>query len=215
MIIRNNYIEEYSKEKSELILKENFSSNKKAIFLDRDGVLIEDVNRIDDISKVKLCKNVLPFLEFAHKNNFDLNIVTNQSSVSRGIINYTKYIEITEYFLAKLPKYLYPNFIIASFHLPDNKNNLKKFSWRKPGTGMFERILKQKKYNTYESFMIGDKLTDLIPANKCNIKNLLYIKSNLHKNQIYEVKKWNKDNKQKIKIIDNLDSHYIEQLMLT
>ena len=111
MIIQNSYLEEYSEEKSVLLLKNKKSSNNKALFLDRDGVLIEDVNRIDCASKVKISYGILPFLKVAYKNNFDLIIVTNQSSVSRKIITYKQYLEITNCILSKLPKYLYPYFI--------------------------------------------------------------------------------------------------------
>ena len=115
----------------------------KALFLDRDGVLIEDLNYIDCPSKVCLCKNVVPFLNFAYMNKYDLIILTNQSSVSRKIITYQRYVEISESILSKLPLKLYPKYILASFHLPDNSNNLENFNWRKPGTGMFEDILEE------------------------------------------------------------------------
>ena len=206
MIIRNNYLEEYSQEKSVLFLKNKKSYNNRALFLDRDGVLIEDVHRIDCESKVVLSSGVLPFLKAAYKYNFDVIIITNQSSLSRGIITHKKYLSITNRILSKLPEYLYPDFIIASFHLPDNNNKLVNFHWRKPGKGMFDYILNLKNYNLEESIMIGDKLTDLIPAYNSNIGKLFYIQSDLHKDEIIKINEWNKDHYDQIKIIKKLNS---------
>ena len=81
------YSENFNLNKSELSLNKWSSGNNKAVFLDRDGVLIEDVNHIDSTSKVVICKNVISFLKEAVRNKFDLIIVTNQSSISRGIFH--------------------------------------------------------------------------------------------------------------------------------
>lgn len=210
MIIDNNYFENSSEEKSELILKTIDSENNKCLFLDRDGVIIYDVNHIDSVLKVKLCENIVSFLSFARNNNFDIAIVTNQSSVSRKIITHKKYNEITEALLSKLPIELYPRFILASFHLPKNLNKLPYFNWRKPGTGMFDQILIKGNYNKNESIMIGDKITDLLPAYKCKIKNLFFLPSKLHYEDIFKVKLWNKQNSNDIKIIRSLDTKYLE-----
>ena len=123
MNIKDYYLEDYHEEKSKFSFFKYSSHNSKALFLDRDGVLIEDLNYIDCPSKVCLCKNVVPFLNFAYMNKYDLIILTNQSSVSRKIITYQRYVEISESILSKLPLKLYPKYILASFHLPDNSNN--------------------------------------------------------------------------------------------
>ena len=210
MIIKDNYIEKFSREKSELVLRTKNKLNKKCLFLDRDGVIIEDVKYINKVSRIKLCCNVIPFLAFAVENNFDIVIVTNQSSVSRKIISYEKYYEITESILSKLPCNFYPKYILASFHLPNNENKLDNFNWRKPGTGMFEYTFKNQKYNKKDSYMIGDKLSDLIPAFECNIGRLLFLPSSSHLDEIPKVKEWNKINSNAIKFIKFLDPKYLK-----
>ena len=209
MNIQEYYLEEYYEEKSKFSFYKNSSHNNKALFLDRDGVLIEDSHYIDCPSKVCLCKNSIPFLNYAYINKYDLIILTNQSSVSRKIITYQKYVEITEAILSKLPLKLYPKYILASFHLPDNSNNLENFNWRKPGTGMFENILVQENYDISKSIMIGDKISDLLPAFEIGIENLIYIQSKSHKNEILKIEEWNKKNLNRIKIIKKLEPKYL------
>ena len=105
--------------------------NDKVLFLDRDGVLIEDVHHIDTPEKVSIRPKVINFLKSAREKFYDLVIVTNQSSVSRSIITYEQYKDITDKFLSFLTEDLYPDLILSSFHLPNNENNLEKFQLEK------------------------------------------------------------------------------------
>ena len=204
MNLEEYYHTSHSKFISKFTLKE-ITKRHKAIFLDRDGILIEDLNYIRSPDQVKLCKNVQEFFQLAKENKYHIVLVTNQSSVSRGIISYSEYIKITEKFLSFLPVDLYPENILTSFHLPDNELALDDFNWRKPGTGMFDYALKKYNLDPNRSAMIGDKLSDLIPANICKISKLIYIKSELHANESNKVNQWNLKEVNKIKLVDKLD----------
>ena len=188
------YFEEYSNATAKFTLRSNKILSDKALFLDRDGVLIEDVHHINNPEKVKLCPNVINFLRKAREENYDLIIITNQSSLSRSIINYEEYKNITSKFLSYLPSKIYPDLILSSFHMPNNVNNLDDYHWRKPGTGMIDYALKKRKYNKLNSFIIGDKLTDLVAGYESGLAKILYIQSKLHKNQSDLVKKWSSKN---------------------
>ena len=119
MNIDEFYDEEVSKSAAKLSLRGKRNFSEKALFLDRDGVLIKDVNHIDSANKVELCPTVINFLKGEEKGEFI--VITNQSSVSRSIISYSQYKDITERFLSFIPQDLYPELILSSFHLPDNK----------------------------------------------------------------------------------------------
>ena len=115
----------------------------------------EDVNHIRSPHQVKPCKNLKEFLKIAKANKYHIVVVTNQSSVSRGIISYQEYIKITERFLSLLPTNLYPENNFTSFHLPNNKSGLDNYNWRKPGIGMFEYALKKYNLNPKRFIMIA------------------------------------------------------------
>ena len=87
MILKLYYNEEFSNSISKFTLKSIRNNSKSALFLDRDGVLIEDVHYIDNPKKVLLCKNVNKFLRVAREKGYRLIVITNQSSVSRSIIS--------------------------------------------------------------------------------------------------------------------------------
>ena len=204
MILSNKYFEYYTNSISIHSLKKKHHNNK-CLFLDRDGVFIDEVFYIDSPEKVKLSKNIIPFLDKIRENHFDIVILTNQSSVSRGIISFKDYKEITERILSFLSEKLYPDLILASFHLPNNKSNLKMYEWRKPGVGMFKYALEKYKYDISESIMIGDKITDLIPASYCGISKLLYYPSTLHLKESKNIRNWNNKEKQKIKTLNKFN----------
>ena len=204
MNLEEYYYTFHSESLSKFTLKD-INQNDKAIFLDRDGILIEDVNHISSPEEIKLCKNVREFLKQAKDNKFNIVVVTNQSSVSRGIISYPEYPNLTEKFLSFLGNDILPDLILTSFHLPNNKSNLENFSWRKPGCGMFEYAFEKYNFDPNKSIMFGDKLTDLIPAKNCKISKLVYIQSGFHFNEINKVIEWNINKTNKIKILNELD----------
>ena len=212
MNIRLLYEEKSSKSTSILFLKTAHKKKEKAIFFDRDGVLIKDVNYIKSSDQVEICKNVVLFLRKAKFLGYAIVIVTNQSSVSREIISYDQYIEITSKFLSFLPIDLYPDLIMSSFHLPNNENNLSNFNWRKPGTGMFDYAFVNYQYNPKYSIMIGDKLTDLIPAYKSGIDSIIYMESDLHKERESElVRHWALKNRLSYHIWQELNVGFLEK----
>ena len=190
MILKKFYEENFSNATSAFKILSHKKLNDKVLFLDRDGVLIEDVHHIDTPEKVSIRPKVINFLKSAREKFYDLVIVTNQSSVSRSIITYEQYKDITDKFLSFLTEDLYPDLILSSFHLPNNENNLENFNWRKPGTGMIDFALKNKNYDKSKSAIVGDKLTDLISGYKSGLSNLIFVQSPLHKNESTLIKSW-------------------------
>ena len=61
------------------------------VFLDRDGVLIQDKNHIRDPLQVELCEGVIQLLEYIHSINWRSVIVTNKSGISRGYFSWENY----------------------------------------------------------------------------------------------------------------------------
>jgi len=209
MILNKYYNEEFSESTSKFIFKNNNSRSKKGLFLDRDGVLIEDVHHIKSPKEVVLCKNVIEFLREAREKGFELIVVTNQSSISRSIITYEEYKIITEKFLSLIDHDLYPDLILSSFHLPKNENKLKDFNWRKPGAGMINYAINLQKYEKSESGLIGDKLTDLIAGVNAGLSNIAYIKSEIHKDESSLIKSWSLNNKISYKELEKLEDFFL------
>ena len=192
--------------------KKFIKTRNKILFLDRDGVLIDDVHYIKSTKDVNLTRNLNDFLTKARELDFDLCVVTNQSSVARSIITEEKYLEITEEMLSKLNINIFPDFILASFHHP-NENHAS-INWRKPGTGMFDFVMNNFSYCRKNAVIVGDKLSDLIPAYGVGVRKFIFIKTHIHKSEYTNVLNWasTKENLIKIKYVNELDKNLLNNL---
>src|SRR3989344_6633767 len=149
-----------------------------AIFLDRDGTLIEDAGENKDIEKYKLLEGVVDGLKIFRRFGFKLIVVTNQSGIGRGY--YTE--ESMHKFHDKMIEDLEKNGVKLDGiyfcpHHPD-----KDCECRKPKTGMIDKAVKELGIEIKGSFMIGDKDTDVELAHKAGMKGIL-IQTDTYKNE--------------------------------
>ncbi|MBA7710232.1 D-glycero-beta-D-manno-heptose-1,7-bisphosphate 7-phosphatase [subsurface metagenome] len=56
----------------------------RAVFLDRDGTIIEDIGYLDGCSKIKFLPGVSEAIKLLNENGFKVIVTTNQSGVARG-----------------------------------------------------------------------------------------------------------------------------------
>ena len=212
MIIFKNYSYISLNNISILHRKKFVQTREKILFLDRDGVLIDDVHYIKSKKDVNIKKNVANFLTQARELEFDICVVTNQSSVSRSIITEEKYLEITNEMLSRLNINLLPDFILTSFHHPQETKASQ--HWRKPGTGMFDFILNNFSYSKNNAIIVGDKLSDLIPAYNVGIRKFFFIKTDIHNAEHQNVLNWtnNIEDCITIKYLEELDKDLLSKL---
>ena len=151
----------------------NKKRQKSAIFFDRDGVLIDDVHYISNPLDVKILSGVRDLLRISNKAGW-LNIVlTNQSGISKGILDWDDYEKITHQMLNLLGDECYIDAIYAN-STPSSEVFLKN-SWRKPSPNMIFEAVKDFNINLNNSFLIGDRLTDLLSAKNAGLKNFIHV----------------------------------------
>ena len=98
-----------------LFNKDNEQSKLKkspVLFLDRDGVIIEDCHYIKDPEKVRLCIGAKKLIRFAFKKNIPIIIITNQSGISKNKLSWEDYYSVTKVMIEKLGN---PNPITAIY----------------------------------------------------------------------------------------------------
>src|SRR5207253_9964129 len=67
---------------------------QSCLFLDRDGVIVDDVPYNTDLAKVTLKPGIIELLEKAHGLGMWITIVSNQSGLGRGYFSWTVYRQI-------------------------------------------------------------------------------------------------------------------------
>lgn len=145
-----------------------------AIFLDRDGVLIENrANYVRDWSQVKIFPESIKALANSNLEKYKIVIVTNQSAVGRGIISLKTAKNINECLVKIIQTqngkldgaYLCP-------HDPNDGCNC-----RKPNPGMLLQAAKELSLDLKRSWMIGDAWTDIQAGQAADVQRTIILKT--------------------------------------
>lgn len=129
--------------------------SERAVFLDRDGTLMEDVHYCGDPAKVRIYPGVPEALRSLKRAGFRLFIVTNQSGIARGIITEAQYHAVQ----AELLRQLGDGLIDKSYFCPDGPEEPS--VRRKPEPGMVQEAAREFDIDLSRSFFIGDKSSDI------------------------------------------------------
>ncbi len=154
----------------------NIKNMQKAVFLDKDGTLIEDVSYNTDTTKIKLLPGVAEGLRLLQNNGYKLIITTNQSGIARELFTFSQFEKAREKLLSLLKK---EGVIIDDFyfcpHHPEGKN--RKYSihcnCRKPNPGMLKNAIRKYNINPAASWMVGDILHDIEAGHNADCNAIL------------------------------------------
>lgn len=142
----------------------------KAVFLDRDGVIAEDIGYAHKIGDFKLLKNAVEGLKLLSKD-FKLIFVTNQSGIGRGYFKFEDFLNYNNHVLEELKKnkikiektYMCP-------HKPEDNCEC-----RKPKAKLIEDAAKEFNIDLGKSFMIGDKKIDVEMGHNAGCRSILVL----------------------------------------
>jgi len=126
-----------------------------AVFVDRDGTLIEDRDYCSDPSDVNILPGAREALRRLKSNRFKLIIVTNQSGIGRGLLTLEQYRTVE----AEVLRQLGAGLIDATYFCPDLPGQ--QCSCRKPAPGMILQAAREHQIDLSLSFLIGDKEIDV------------------------------------------------------
>ncbi len=179
---------------SELIFRNN-KCKKPALFLDRDGVLIKDCHYISNSDDVVLEKGSKGLVRFAYDQGWIIVIVSNQSGISRKILSWENYFDITNKMISLFGAPNPFNAIYANSEVPNSKT----IYWRKPSPNMILRAAKILNIDLKNSIIIGDRKSDILAGINSGIKLLVHTKTGhgaLEREEVIkiknEIKKYNK-----------------------
>ena len=151
----------------------------KAVFLDRDGTINEEVNYLSNSEDLKLYPNTITALQTFKSLGFLNIIITNQSGIARGYFSEEDLSKIHSDLknlltddktgIALIDDIFYspyhPDGIIEKYKLHSED--------RKPETGMIHKAVNKFNINSGESFFIGDSFADMQCAENAGLKKIL------------------------------------------
>jgi D-glycero-D-manno-heptose 1,7-bisphosphate phosphatase len=137
-----------------------------SIFLDRDGVLIENnPNYIRSWSDVYVYPEAVQALVRAHSSHYKFVIITNQSAIGRGLVTFEIVNEINLKLISEIQSHGGRiDGIYTCPHKPEDD-----CPCRKPKPGLILQAAKELSLDLNNSIMIGDALTDIIAGYRAGI----------------------------------------------
>ena len=140
---------------------------KKAVFLDRDGVINNgDLYYTYKIEDFKFNSDIFEALDLLVKKDFLLIVITNQGGISKG--EYTKKdVDILHnYMISELSN---KNIRIEEAYYCPHHDSLENCICRKPNSGNIEKALARFNIDTKQSFLIGDGIRDIEAGKKAGL----------------------------------------------
>lgn len=145
-----------------------------AIFLDRDGVIIENrANYIRTWDDVEIYPQALAALAKIRQLPYKIVIITNQSTVGRGIIGQEIADEINQYLLEEIQ--LAGGRIDGVFMCPHSSQA--RCSCRKPEPGLIYQAARELGLAPERSLLIGDALTDLRAGRTAGVRRVALVRT--------------------------------------
>ena len=146
-----------------------------AVFLDRDGVIVEDVHFLTSVESMRLLPGVVEGLGTLQRR-FHLVVVSNQSGVARGFITEQELQEIHSELVRRLDDQgVILDALYYCPHLPEGTVAAyqQECECRKPKPGMILRAMRDWDLTAEGSFMVGDSPRDVEAGRRAGVESLL------------------------------------------
>lgn len=150
---------------------------KKAVFLDRDGVINVEKNYVHKIEDFEFMDGIFNLLRFFQEKGYLLIIITNQAGIGRGYYTEKQFHILNDWMLQQFEN---ENIQITKvyycpYHPEHGLGDYKRDSFdRKPNPGMILKAAKEFNVDLRQSILIGDKQSDIQAGVSAGIeKNIL------------------------------------------
>jgi D-glycero-D-manno-heptose 1,7-bisphosphate phosphatase len=144
---------------------------QKAIFLDRDGVLIKNDTQyyIWKLEQMEFVDGVFDNLRMLNQQGYKLFIVSNQGGISKGIYKKEDILKLHDELILKFENegIVFMDIVFCPHH-PEIENCM----CRKPESLMIDKLIAKYKISPSDSYFIGDTESDMQAARKADIHGI-------------------------------------------
>jgi D-glycero-D-manno-heptose 1,7-bisphosphate phosphatase len=152
---------------------------KPAVFLDRDGTIVEQVHHLCDPADIKLINGAADAIRKLRDAGFATVVVTNQSVIGRGMLT----VEGLELIHAEMNRQLaaQDTKFDAIYFCPvapgDNGRERIEHPDRKPGPGMLRRAAREMGLDLSASWMVGDMISDVLAGRNAGCRATILVRT--------------------------------------
>lgn len=151
---------------------------RPALFLDRDGVIVEEVNYLSRPEDARLLPGAAAIVAAANRRSVPVILVTNQSGIGRGYYGWDSFAAVQRAIVVLLAAadaavdavYACPHHAdgVAPYRHPDHPA-------RKPNPGMMTRAGRDLRLDLARSWMVGDRANDLDAAKRAGMAGGVHV----------------------------------------
>ena len=159
--------------------RENFPARfRGAVFLDRDGTIIEEVNYLSRLDQLRLLDGAGPAIARLNRLKLPVIVVSNQSGIARGYFDE----EFVRRSHRRLQELLRPygaridDFFFCPHHPDHGQPPYRRVcDCRKPAPGLLQAAAARHGLDLEKSFVVGDKACDLELAARVGARGILVL----------------------------------------
>ena len=135
-----------------------WASGRPALFLDRDGVIVEEVDYLHRVEDLALIPAAAELIAEANRRAIPVVVASNQAGIARGYFGWEEFRQVQIELNRRLVEIgARVDLMLACPHYPEHPD-------RKPRPGMFRKAAQMAAIDPGRSWVIGDKASDLEAA---------------------------------------------------
>lgn len=151
---------------------------RPALFLDRDGVIVEEVAYLSRPEDVRMVPGAAETIALANRLNVAVVVVTNQSGIGRGLYGWAEFAAVQARILAELAAV--GAAVDAVFACPHHDDGFPPYDRadheaRKPNPGMLLRAARMLPLDLGRSWIVGDRVGDIAAGRNAGIAGGLHV----------------------------------------
>lgn len=149
------------------------------LFLDRDGVIVEEVNYLHQREDVRVLAGAAELIGAATRQGWAVGLMTNQAGIGRGYYNWAAFSAVQEEIVSRLGLGPWPfDFVAACASHPEATDpfyRIENHSWRKPHVGMLRTAAFALDLDLASSALVGDQLCDVQAGATAEIGRIFHL----------------------------------------
>lgn len=165
---------------------EKYVRKKPAVFLDRDGVLTEEKGYVCSLEELRIFPYAKECVQQIKAKGYYVIVITNQSGIARGFFTESMLLKMNDHLKRMIGAdkvYYCPHYLTGKVRKYAIDCNC-----RKPKTGMIKAACKEFNIDIENSFLVGDRASDIMTGQNAGIRTILvesgYGTANLESNVI-------------------------------
>jgi D-glycero-D-manno-heptose 1,7-bisphosphate phosphatase len=173
------------------------AASRPALFLDRDGVIVEDPGYLASPSGLKLIPGASGLIALANRRGVPVVEVTNQAGIGRGYYGWREFTEVEAALADTLARD--GAAIDAAFACPYHRDGVPPWVHpdhpaRKPRPGMLLAAGRLLNLDLTRSWIVGDRLADLLAGHSAGLRGGLHVLTGIGASERPSVLKWTPEN---------------------